>query len=101
MELNGLVPLIIGMPGPFELIIIFAIILLVFGGSKLPGVAKSIGQAMRAFRDETTKLKKEIEVAADQEETANANTQQAATSPNDQASASNTTATKPSAETKN
>jgi sec-independent protein translocase protein TatA len=98
MELNGLIPLFIGMPGPLELIIIFGIILLVFGGSKLPGVAKSMGQAMRAFRDETSKLKKEIEVAADEQE---ANAKQPAASPNDKVSTSNTTATETSAETKN
>ena len=59
---------IIGGIGPLELAIIFAILLLVFGGAKLPQLARSMGQAMRAFRDESSKLKKEIDLAADEED---------------------------------
>lgn len=39
-----------GVPGPTELIIIMAIILLIFGGSKLPGLAKGLGQGIREFK---------------------------------------------------
>lgn len=35
--------------GPSELIIILLIVLLLFGGAKLPQLAKSIGQAKREF----------------------------------------------------
>lgn len=35
--------------GP-ELLIVFAIILLIFGGSKLPKLAKSLGEAQRELR---------------------------------------------------
>lgn len=38
------------MIGTGELIIIFLAILLLFGGKKLPELAKSLGQAMREFR---------------------------------------------------
>ncbi len=37
-------------PGPMELIIIMVIILLIFGGSKLPGLAKGLGQGIREFK---------------------------------------------------
>lgn len=57
--------LVIGWPGPGELLIIFAIVLLLFGGSKLPQVARSMGQAMRAFKEEAHKLKSEIELEAE------------------------------------
>lgn len=59
--------LVIGWPGPGELLIIFAIVLLLFGGSKLPQVARSMGQAMRAFKEEAHKLKSEIELEAEPE----------------------------------
>jgi sec-independent protein translocase protein TatA len=36
--------------GPFELIIILAIVLLLFGSRKLPELAKSLGKAQREFK---------------------------------------------------
>jgi len=36
--------------GPAELLIVLAIALLVFGGSKLPKLARSMGEASREFR---------------------------------------------------
>jgi len=36
--------------GPTELIIILLIVLLVFGGSKLPKLARSMGQAQQEFK---------------------------------------------------
>ena len=37
----------IGLP---ELLIIFAIIVLLFGASRLPGLGKSVGQSIRGFK---------------------------------------------------
>jgi sec-independent protein translocase protein TatA len=37
--------------GAPELIIILLIVLLIFGGSKLPQLAKSLGQAQKEFKD--------------------------------------------------
>lgn len=42
------------MPGPTELIIILVIVLLIFGGGKLAGVGKSLGTAIRDFKDAVT-----------------------------------------------
>jgi len=42
---------LIGMPGGWEWIVILVVILLLFGGSRLPQLAKSIGQSKRAFRE--------------------------------------------------
>jgi sec-independent protein translocase protein TatA len=36
--------------GPTELIIILLIVLLIFGGSQLPKLARSMGQASKEFR---------------------------------------------------
>jgi sec-independent protein translocase protein TatA len=43
--------LLIGMPGGSELLIILLVVLLLFGGSKLPQLAKALGQSKRAFKD--------------------------------------------------
>lgn len=36
--------------GPTELIIILVILLLLFGGSKLPSLAKGLGQSIKEFK---------------------------------------------------
>jgi sec-independent protein translocase protein TatA len=36
--------------GPAELLIVLAIVLLLFGGTKLPSLARSLGQAAKEFR---------------------------------------------------
>ena len=38
--------------GPTELIIILAIVLIIFGVGKLPGVGSALGKAVRGFRSE-------------------------------------------------
>lgn len=37
--------------GPQELIIVLIIVLVLFGGAKLPKLARSLGQAQKEFRD--------------------------------------------------
>jgi len=51
-----MVPLIFNL-GPTELIIILAIVLLLFGGSRLAGLGKSSGRALKEFKEETRGLK--------------------------------------------
>ena len=41
----------VGMPGPFELIIILAIILILFGPGKLPKVLAQMGKGVKAFKE--------------------------------------------------
>ena len=40
-----------GMPGGPEWLIILVVVLLLFGGSRLPQLAKALGQSKRAFRE--------------------------------------------------
>jgi sec-independent protein translocase protein TatA len=37
--------------GPTELLIVMAILLLLFGGAKLPRLARSLGQAQKEFKN--------------------------------------------------
>jgi sec-independent protein translocase protein TatA len=46
--------------GPTELIVILVILLVLFGGAKLPGLAKGLGQSIKEFK----KASKEEEEAA-------------------------------------
>lgn len=48
-----------GMPGLPELIVIFAVVVLLFGGAKLPALGGAIGESIRNFKKgvkETEKL---------------------------------------------
>jgi sec-independent protein translocase protein TatA len=42
--------IILGIVGPTEIILILAIVLLLFGGKKLPELMKGIGQGAREFK---------------------------------------------------
>ena len=50
--------------GPTELLIVLGIILLLFGGSKLPKLARSLGQAKNEFEAGTKEGKRELEEPA-------------------------------------
>jgi sec-independent protein translocase protein TatA len=43
----------------WHLLIVLAVVLLLFGAPKLPGLARSIGQSMRIFRSEVRTMKDE------------------------------------------
>jgi sec-independent protein translocase protein TatA len=51
-------PLALGGLGVPELLIILAVVLLLFGGSRLAGLGKSSGRALREFKEETKSLPK-------------------------------------------
>ena len=38
-------------PGGWELVIILAVVLLLFGGAKIPQLAKNLGRAQKEFKD--------------------------------------------------
>lgn len=52
----NLTPMVLGL-GPWELAIVLLIVVLLFGGSKLAGVGKASGRAIREFREETRDLR--------------------------------------------
>ena len=54
-------------PGPWEVVLILVVILLLFGGRKLPELAKGLGKGLRLFKKEVRGVKDELESAVDAE----------------------------------
>jgi sec-independent protein translocase protein TatA len=53
--------LLLSMPGGSEWILIIAIVLLMFGGKKIPELMRGIGKGMREFKDAKDQVSGEIE----------------------------------------
>ena len=51
-------------PGGMELVIIFLVILLVFGAKRIPEIAQGLGKGIREFKDATSDIKKEMTTPA-------------------------------------
>ena len=47
--MNSLV--LLGMIGPWQIVIIFVIVLLLFGGKKIPELMKGVGRGIKEFKD--------------------------------------------------
>ena len=65
------------MPGPFELVIILAIVILIFGGKRLKNLGSDLGDAIKGFKssvkdaeaEEEETIEVEVEEIDDHEET--------------------------------
>ena len=61
-----------GMPGPFELIIILVIVLLIFGGKRLKNIGNELGGAIKGFKSSMKESEKddndgkEVDLALDE-----------------------------------
>jgi len=64
----------------WHLLIIIAVVVLLFGAPKLPGLARSLGQSMRIFRSEIKTMKEESTEAKPDAATNTASTTVASTS---------------------
>lgn len=53
--------LLFSMPGGSEWILIIIVVLLMFGGKKIPELMRGIGKGMRDFKDAKDNVKSEIE----------------------------------------
>tara|TARA_Y100000588_G_C14192370_1_gene898596 strand:+ start:424 stop:612 length:189 start_codon:yes stop_codon:yes gene_type:complete len=51
--------------GMWEIVIIFLVVLLLFGGKKLPELAKGLGKGLREFKNASRDIKKEVEDAGE------------------------------------
>ena len=62
MFLNMINPvLLFSLPGGSEWILIVLVVLLLFGGKKIPELMRGIGKGIREFNDAKTSVKSEIE----------------------------------------
>ncbi|MEI9946096.1 MAG: twin-arginine translocase TatA/TatE family subunit [Chitinophagaceae bacterium] len=55
---------LLGVLGTNEIIIILVIVLLLFGGRKIPELMRGLGKGVREFNDAKSNVKKEIEESA-------------------------------------
>ena len=57
--------LIAGFFGGWEIVLILAVVLILFGAKKLPELAKGLGQGIKEFKKATTEVTSEITTAMD------------------------------------
>jgi sec-independent protein translocase protein TatA len=61
---------LLSMPGGSEWILILLVILLFFGGKKIPELMRGIGRGVREFNDAKTTVKNELEAGMNEKEQA-------------------------------
>lgn len=54
------------MPGTPELLVIFLLVLILFGPDKLPELAKQIGKGMRQLRNASNDIKRQLNLMDDE-----------------------------------
>lgn len=47
------------MPGPMELLLIFLVVLLLFGAKRIPEIAKGLGQGIKEFKKAFSEITKD------------------------------------------
>lgn len=60
-----IIPFVAWTPGPWEIVIIVVAILILFGGRKIPELARGVGRGLREFKREMRGVKQDLEEAAD------------------------------------
>ena len=61
-----------GIPSGFELVVVVAVVLLLFGGKKIPELAKGLGQGIKNFK---SAIKDDKEESADKDKIENSKTE--------------------------
>lgn len=59
-----MIPAFIAVPGGLEMAVILLIAILLFGANKLPGLARSVGQATGEFKKGRQEIERELKEAA-------------------------------------
>jgi sec-independent protein translocase protein TatA len=67
-NMSNSVLLFFGGMGVPELLVIFGIIILLFGAKKIPDLARGIGKGIREFKDASREIKSEIEKGSSKED---------------------------------
>lgn len=65
---NVVANLVAWTPGPWEIVLIVVAILILFGGRKIPELARGIGKGLREFKREMGGVKRDLEEAAEMTE---------------------------------
>ena len=68
--MNTLPTILAWAPGPWEIVLIVIAILILFGGKKIPELARGMGQGVREFKKAARGVKDELESAATYDEPA-------------------------------
>lgn len=63
-----MIPLFIGGIGMQEVLLITLVVLLIFGGKKIPELMKGIGKGVRSFKEGMNNIEKEIEEKPEKKE---------------------------------
>lgn len=64
MHLNIYQPTLAWTPGPWELILLLFVVLLLFGSKRLPSLARSMGRSLTEFKRGKDELSNEIKEGA-------------------------------------
>lgn len=56
-----MIPLFLGNIGTGEIVIIALVVLLLFGGKKIPELMKGLGKGVKSFKDGMKDIEKELE----------------------------------------
>ena len=51
--------------GPWEIVLVVLVIIILFGGKKIPELARGLGKGLKEFRKTTKDLKDEVNSAAE------------------------------------
>ena len=46
--------------GPWEIVLIFLVVIILFGGAKIPEIARSLGKGLREFKKTTKDIQDEV-----------------------------------------
>ncbi len=65
--------IISGIVGPWQIVLIVAIVVLLFGGKKIPELMKGLGQGMKEFKNATKDKESEEEIDSKKDNAKNDN----------------------------
>ena len=51
--------------GPWEIVLIMLVIILIFGGKKIPELARGLGKGLREFKKTTREIKDEVDAVTE------------------------------------
>lgn len=68
MDILNIIPLFLGNIRGWQLIIVLLVILLLFGGKKIPELMRGLGKGINSFKQGLAEAKQEIEKPLDEED---------------------------------